>query len=225
MQNIKNPKWSVTLFFLFLSLQTLFAQTKSDIFYENVPVTWLGIDFSQAKFVGSEAAYKASGQLVNSEFAEKYASAWNNLFITEPKKYDVARAIHRPSVAYALDVTEKANKAINKNFFTEREEDFKTLTEQNISDLIKQYDFQGKTGIGMMFFVEGMSKGQEEEGVWVVFMDMNSKTVLLTSYQTGKPGGFGFRNYWAKPFYTILKSMASDFDQWKKSTLKNEKKS
>ena len=201
-----------------LSTQMLLAQSKADISDPKVQITWLGIDFSQAKFFGSETDYKKSGELINCEFAGKYFTAWNNLFITEAKKYDVAKAIHRTNVPYALNVTDKVNSALTKDFFSEDSLTFKTLTEEAISDLVKKYDFQGKTGIGMIFFVEGMSKPMEKEGVWVTFVDMNSKTLLLTSYQAPKPGGFGFRNFWMKPFYTILKDMESGFDDLRKST-------
>jgi hypothetical protein len=50
-----------------------------------------------------------------------------------------------------------------------------------------------------------MSKSREEASGWITFVDMGSKTVLRTFRETGKPGGFGFRNYWAKAFLNILK--------------------
>lgn len=216
---MKSPK-NITFLVAFVAVLTTvssgFAQaTKADIFDTGKPLTWLGIDYSQAKFIGSEAAYKASGEVVNSEFTEKFIPAWNNLFIAEAKKYDVAKATHRATVTYAIDVAEKANNAIKKDFFDENPSDFKTLTEQNIGDLVKNYDFQGKTGLGLLFFMEGMSKGQKLAGMWVTFVDMGSKTVLLTVYETGASGGFGFRNYWAKPIYEVLKDMNSNFKNWK----------
>ena len=58
----------------------------------------------------------------------------------------------------------------------------------------------------MLFVIDGMSKSKEEASGWVTFVDMKSKKVLLTEYKTGKAGGFGFRNYWAKSFQNILKA-------------------
>jgi hypothetical protein len=37
--------------------------------------------------------------------------------------------------------------------------------------------------------------------------------VLLSKHITGKSGGFGFKNYWAKAFYNILKD--ADYKDWK----------
>jgi hypothetical protein len=59
----------------------------------------------------------------------------------------------------------------------------------------------------MMFFVEGMNRGTAEEGILVTFVDIKSKTVLLTKYVSSKGQGSGFRNFWAKPLYVALKEM------------------
>ena len=216
MKRTINFKWFTPLFLIILSVQNIRAQTRADVFDERLPVTWLGIDYSQAKFIGSETAYKNSGELVNSEFVEKYIPAWNNFFLIEPKKYDVAKMAHRPAAAFALNVTEKVNSGIKKDFFTENPADFHTLTKENISELVKQYDFQGHTGIGILFFMEGMSKGLGKAGMWVTFVDMASKTVLLTEYGEGKTGGFGFKNYWANTIYKVVKATEDQYDYWKK---------
>lgn len=67
----------------------------------------------------------------------------------------------------------------------------------------------------MLFFAEGMNKATESMGIWVTFVDMKSKTVLFTKYETAFPGGFGFRNYWTKPLYTVMKNIESNFSAWK----------
>jgi hypothetical protein len=215
MKKITKFGWLLALIIV-TGTQTLFAQTQADVFNPKVPVTWLGLDFSQARFIGSEAAYKATGELINSDFVGKYIPAWANLFITEPKTYNIPRASHRDSVHFAFQVTEKANNAITKNFFTDQPTEFSTLKEADIIALVKNYDFQGQKGIGMMLVVEGMSKATHLAGAWVTFVNMNDKTVLFTVYKTGNSRGFGFRNYWAHSWYNILKDFAGDFDTYKK---------
>jgi hypothetical protein len=194
------------LFLLCLNVAGVIAQSKADIFSGSSEITWLGIDFSQTKFIGKAAQFKDAGEITNSEFRDKYVPGWNQLFIDEKKKYDVAGAVKRSEVKYAVEVTEKANSSFKGNFFSDDLADFKKLTEQKISDIVKSYDFQGKTGIGFMFFIDGMSKDKDEASGWVTFVDMNSKKVLLTEYKTGKAGGIGFKNYWAKSFLNILKA-------------------
>jgi hypothetical protein len=52
-------------------------------------------------------------------------------------------------------------------------------------------------------------------GLWITFVDMKGKNVLLTKYIENKPGGFGFMAYWAKPIYLALKDVKSDYNSWK----------
>ena len=202
---MKRASWLLAITMVLFNVNVI-AQTKADIFNGSTEITWLGIDFTQAKFIGSAFQFKDAGEITNGEFRDKYVPSWNQLFINEQKKYDVAKTVKRSEVKYAMDVTEKANNSIKGNFFSDDPNDYKKLDEQKVANIIKNYDFQGKSGIGMLFVIDGMSKSKEEASGWVTFVDMKSKKVLLTEYKTGKAGGFGFRNYWAKSFQNILKA-------------------
>lgn len=203
---MKRANWLITLFLVCFQASIVIAQTKADIFGGSADITWLGIDFTQAKFIGTATQFKDAGEITSSEFRDKYIPGWNQLFLDEPKKYDVAEAVKRAEVKYAMEVTEKANNGIKGNFFSNDPNDYKKLDEQKIANLVKNYDFQGKSGIGLIFFIDGMSKSKDEASGWVTFVDMKSKKVLLTEYKTGKAGGFGFKNYWAKSFLNMLKA-------------------
>jgi hypothetical protein len=44
---------------------------------------------------------------------------------------------------------------------------------------------------------------------------MATRKVLITEKFSGKPGGFGLRNYWAKPVFEIMmKSSAAAYKNW-----------
>jgi hypothetical protein len=176
-----------------------FAQTKADIYNGDKEITFLGLDFTQLKFIGTAAQWKDAGEITNENLRDKYFPAWNNFFIKEQKKYDVAGVVSRAEVHYAMDVTEKANNGIKGDMFSDDPNDYKHLDEAKINALVGKYNFQGHKGIGMMYFIESMSKGKEEGAGWVTFVDMGSKKVLLTKRVTGKAGGIGFKNYWASP--------------------------
>jgi hypothetical protein len=199
----------LVLLCMVLNVQSIWAQSKADIFEGKTPITWLGLDYTQAKYI-PESSESSQDQVITTETIRSYISAWNYLFMTEPRKFNVARTTHRAYVDNALGVTEKANNAINKDLVSKNHADFKTLTEESIAELVKNYDYQGKTGIGMLFFIEGMDKETKTEGAWVTFVDMNSKTVLYTTYLTGKTGGMGFRNNWADATFRILKQVETD---------------
>jgi hypothetical protein len=202
--------FKISCFFAILFIctsATIFAQTKDDILSGNADITFLGLDFSQTKFIGDATQFKDAGAITNNDFRDKYSLGWNQLFINEQKKYDVAKNLdYKKDVSYGLDVAEKANaKLLKKDFFSNDLNDYKSLTADKINQIIKKYNFQGKKGVGLLIFIEGMSKGKEEAGAWVTYVDMKSKKVLIEGYVTGKPGGFGFKNYWSKAFLNILK--------------------
>jgi hypothetical protein len=203
---MKRANWLITLFILSFNASIAFAQTKDDIFNGSADITWLGIDFSQTKFIGSATQFKDAGEITSAEFRDKYIPGWNQLFLDEQKKYDVAKALKRAEVKYAMEVTEKANSSIKGNFFSNDPLDYKKLDEQKVATIVKGYDFQGKTGIGLMFIIDGMSKAKDEASGWITFVDMKTKKVLYTEYKTGKAGGFGFKNYWAKSFHNMLQA-------------------
>jgi hypothetical protein len=83
-----------------------------------------------------------------------------------------------------------------------------------VSNLVSKYDFRGNKGIGMMFFVESFSKGKEEGALWVTFVDMNTKKVLLTQRVTEEAGGIGFKNFWAKTLLGTLKDTGKSLKSW-----------
>lgn len=180
-------------------------KSSTDILKSDKPITWLGLDFTQTRFIGSATQFKDAGEITYDAVRDKYIPGWNELFINEQKKYDVAKYVHRESVAFALDITTKANSKIDAAFFSNNPADYAHLSEADIANAVKKYDFMGNKGIALIFFVEGMSKGREEASAWITFVDMGNKTVLQTRRVTGKAGGFGFRNYWAKAFLNILK--------------------
>jgi len=197
----------IALFLLvILTANIAHGQTKADIFGK-MPITWLGVDFTQLKFIGTADQFKDAGQITNSDMRNKYFPGWNNLFVSEEKKYNVADAVNRDNVKYAIDVTGDANSKSDGNYFTPNASDYQLLTADKISSLISKYDFKGNMGLGMLFFVDGMSKDKEEASIWITFVNMEDKTVLLTKQVSAGAGGFGFRNYWAKSFFNVLKDM------------------
>lgn len=205
------------------SLPAVAQSTKADIFSGSARITWLGIDFTQTKFIGTANAKvfgigkrENNGDVSPEEFRDDYTLGWNRLFVNEQKKYDVAESIHHSSVDYAIDVAKTSNaKAKFDKLYSDNPSDFKLIDEAKIASVVKDYDFQNHEGIGYIFFVSGMNKGMDKAGVWITFIDMKAKTVLLTKYYEGKPGGFGLKNYWAKAFLNVMKDVKYDYKGWK----------
>lgn len=49
-------KWLLALLYLALNLQSALVQSNQDIFDAEIPITWLGLDYTQAKFIGFDTA-------------------------------------------------------------------------------------------------------------------------------------------------------------------------
>src|ERR1700750_2217035 len=125
MKPFQNFKCILVLLLVAAFSQPLLAQTtKADIFDKNKPVTWLGVDYQLCTYIGEAnnngvafspwtVVKKTEGGIVgNDEFRDSYLLQWNQLFIDEQKKYDIAKALKRPSVNYAIDVCIAANKKL-----------------------------------------------------------------------------------------------------------------
>lgn len=182
-----------------------------DVFDYQQPITWLGLDFSELKLVRSDEA------VTDQELQTKYFPGWNELILNEPKKFDIAKATDRSSVENDIDAVTAVNEKAKPGFITDDSKAFQHLDNTRIRQMVKKYNLKGKSGIGLVFIVEGMDKTRKEAAVWVTFINMATREVLVSQPVTGDSGGFGFRNYWAGSFNKILKALPANMQKWKKA--------
>lgn len=187
---------------------SLKAQTANDVFDSNFPITYLGIDFSNAKCYGEGARFDAA------DITQRI----NDLARNEYEKYNLGEALKKNSVNTKFDLTEKLNLNIkDDNFFTYNESDLNKLDEAAIQKIVSAYNLSGyEKGLAVVFIVDNLNKSKVEEVVWVTFLNISTKKVIFTEKAVAKAGGFGIRNYWARPFYDIIKDIKSSlFKKWK----------
>lgn len=199
------------LAFLFLSAVAI-AQDRNDVFDPQVPVTFLGLDFSNAKLIGDRERLGSESDI------RHLLDGWNEVILNEPAKYDVAAAIERAKVDISLKAVEEHNAEIDVlSLYSSEAKDYFHMKPEIVKSVVASYDYKGQSGIGLMFVVESFSKLNAEGAIWVTFIDMKSKQVIFTERMTGKPAGFGMRNYWSGAVYDILKHIGKkDFEMWKK---------
>ncbi|MEP7144431.1 MAG: hypothetical protein ABI707_16215 [Ferruginibacter sp.] len=198
------------LFFLGAT-QYVSAQSLKDVFNSSeASVFYLGVDFTQARVIDDATASAT-------DIREKYA-AINDLVVNEPKRYDLAGAFHKSNIDHDLGLVGKRNAKINtEDIKSTNSADYNRLKEEDITKLVKGFDFEGKKGVGLLLVVEGMSKGKKGASIWVTLIDMGSKKVLMTERMEGKTSmGFGFRNFWANPIRDVIGDIESKkFKEWK----------
>jgi hypothetical protein len=195
---MKNLKFTILLFIITFYGPTANAQNANDVVNKNIQVTFFGIDFTKSKGVLLGAR--------SSEMIKKYFPAINNLLIVESNKYDIAKAFNKSQVEYDFKEVNKLNALIDtNNFQVTTTNAVQPLSQDTITSMIKQYDLQGKTGMGLVFIVQSLNKTKDINTFHFVFFTMPEAQIIIDEIVTGKPMGFGMRNYWANSFHDALK--------------------
>lgn len=179
-------------------------------------ITWFGLDFSKALFVGSFNQFAEAGETGGSQIKNKYIPGWNELVVNERTKYDFKKFYKKSSVIYDLDIVTKRNSAVDADKLLSMNSAENRITKEDIAKIVSQYK-SSKTGVGLVYIVEVFSKADEKGVIWVTFFDIASRKVLIAEKFTEKPGGIGLRNFWAKPVFEVLRSSGKKYEGWEKT--------
>jgi hypothetical protein len=202
---------ALLLMILSFCTKNSFAQTFQDYFKPETKVTWLGIDFTDVKVIGHT-------DIDLEDLAARQFQGINELVLAEPKKFELDKAFHKENVESDLSLVKAKNKSVtDSQIKSDNDADLARFSSATIDKMVKGYDFGSKKGIGVIFFMEGMSKKKERSYIWVTFIDMPSKKVLYTERMEEKVGGFGLRNYYAHSIYEALEDIEKKFKDWKKA--------
>jgi hypothetical protein len=206
-----NRKFLAVLFVVSFTLVAN-AQEMQDIFNRMSKITWLGIDFTGARFIGDRERYGSTSDV------QHLISGWNDLMLNEREKFDLAKAIDKIKTEDVFDVTKEHNATLDvTEIFSNDIKDHIRLKPDDIVAIIADYDFKGNRGIGVMFNVESFSKPNGEANIWVTFINMDTKEVFFSERVTANPSGFGMRNYWAGAIFGVMKKMEKkEFEMWRK---------
>lgn len=211
MKQVLSLKWLLAIVFLLAGTQPLSAQTLKDFFNSSeVPLTYLGVDFTRAKVFNDIAANAM-------DIRDRQFAAINQVIVNEPKKYDFQKALSKSNVTNDISFVNAKNAKIDAEKIIESNSaDEVRFTKATIESIVKGYKFAGKKGIGLMFIMESMNKASAQASMYVTFIDLASGKVLLTERMIAKAAGFGFRNYWAKTVYEVLDDIKkSKYKEWK----------
>ena len=161
-------------------------------------MTFYGIDFSKGRVYGSvdepEKLRKAFGDI-------------NMLFITEPEKYNVAKFVGKPMNEIRIDAVTNMNDTIPLD-------SIKTIVKgHSLSDSIIAQTVRNLNivpynhGVGLVMIMETLDKPGEEGTFEFVLFDIDTRNISRHWSLTGKPAGFGLRNYWAHSVYEVLEKV------------------
>lgn len=154
------------------------GQTASDLFYsKEVKVSWLGIDFSHTKLIGSFEQIQGVLNQSPQEIKNDYFPRWNRLIINEAQKYDVNAMLRKENVRYDIEMIMGLN-ALTPigNMQVDNPPDY---TRADIEKFVSEYKLEGKSGIGVVFVNECLNKAWEEAIFHVVVLNLSTKEILI----------------------------------------------
>jgi len=207
------------LILLLAAAANSFAQnTMSDLFGHKTKLVFLGVDFTQAKYIG-RAGFTDPEAIKN-----QHMVSWNNLIELEPKKFSLQKIFGQSNDMYLSKVEDMVNLNKSVDVASNIISDPYSITEDQVKKSVAKYSLSEKSGIGIVYVVESLFKAPEDSKeksamtAWVTFIDLSSKKVLYTEKVVGKAGGFGFKNYWAGAIYQINEEIDSKlYKKWSKS--------
>jgi hypothetical protein len=208
-----NAKKLIVTLLIAVSGFGLNAQTVSDIFDPNTTITWLGLDMTGAIFIGDREKWGSQSDIQNT------VKSWNDLMEREKDKFNVTQMLRRKTpVTLKLDITRNHNAELDiSNILSEKSADHVHLRKDGVEQIAAAYNYEGATGIGLMFNVESFNKTNNEGSVWVTFVNMGTGEVLLTTRMTAAPRGAGVRNYWAGCVFEIMELVKKrEYEKWRK---------
>jgi hypothetical protein len=199
----------LTAILLILSF-SLKAQTLKEFFNSSeVPLVFLGVDFTHAKVLNDITANAM-------DIRDRQYAAINQVIVNEPKKYDFQKAFNKTNVTNDITQVVAKNSKIDAEKIVESSADEVHLKPADVSAIVRAYNFSGKKGIGVMFIMETMNKASAQASMYVALIELPSGKVLLTERFTEKAAGFGFRNYWAKTIWAALEDIRKGkYKEWK----------
>jgi hypothetical protein len=188
------------------------AQNSGSIFIKETPITWLGIDFSEAKYFGNPGAETSD------DMKALYLKI-NYLVVSEPSKYNIAKCIYKKQVSNnLLPVEEKNRKMDHTKIISFNTADLNRLNTQIIDSMVANYNYGNTKGIGLVVIMETMDKSQEEAIMWVTFVNTETRKVIFTSKVSGKASGIGFRNHWAATIDEVFRTVYSkEYKKWQQN--------
>ncbi len=172
-------------------------------------LVWFGLDFSEVQCVGR------SGFTNPDDIANRVVHAWNDLFITEHDKYNLHDALKKDDFYYDLSSVEMQNEKVSADDLIVSSA--KPINRETIEGILTNYSSEKyPSGLGAVFIVEELNKTEVMGKVHVVLFDIETKDVVKAVKYETEPGGFGFRNYWARVFYEVIDQIEDEYKKWYK---------
>lgn len=158
-----------------ISLSSFGQYFSTDLTDESVPVTWLGIDFTEARII------KKDEQMVDSIRLTVLPNIWNDKVASQQSKYPLKKAFHRSAITHNIEMMKKLNSELDADQLVT--EDLYLLYNYSIKVAFSRYDLDGYSqGIGMVFLVEAIDYANKQFSGYMIPIDLVEKRIMKSYY-------------------------------------------
>jgi len=163
-------------------------------------LVWCGIDYTLVKFIGSADQFSDLPKIQN-----YYFRAWNEIIQAEAGKYDLNKAFSVATVHYNMENTILRSQERDMSGIIQF--DPYTIDEEQVKGIVMLNTDPSADMVGAMLVMETLNKIEEESTMWLAVFNLASGEILYMRKYSGAVGGFGFRNYYARCHYNVIKNL------------------
>lgn len=206
-------KRSIFVLSIFLISGSLQAQSMQDVFKDK-QMTWYGLDFSQAKFIGAFTNTGPKDSKSPTVLRDIYFEGWNYVIVNEKKKYNLQFFFDKNVVKYDLSKVRAINSSVDTA--TMMATSVVPFTGKQIQQAVLNYRNKDTSGLGLVFIIESFDRNQDLGTMHAAFFDIATGIVLFTKKVKSTPDGMGVRNYWIRTVYNSMEAMHKNWKTWAK---------
>ncbi len=186
-------------FLILLVALCLPGLTKNPV-QNNDELVWCGIDYTLVKFIGSSEEFSDIPKI-----RSYYFRTWNEILLTEKDKYDLNTAFSVSTINYNMEKAITRSEARDMTGIVQF--DAYSIDEEQVKSVVSQYIDPSVDKVGAMFVMETLNKIESVSSMWLAVFNLASGEILYMSRYSGEVGGFGFRNYYARSLYNVIKNL------------------
>lgn len=163
-------------------------------------LVWFGIDYSLVKFIGTADQFTDLPKIQN-----YYFRAWNDIILAEESKYDLKTAFSVSTLHY--DMENSCIRSEERSMDGIIQTSPYTITEEQVKSVVASNIDPAENIVGAMFVMETLNKLESVSTMWLAVFNVGTGEILYMRRYSGDVGGFGFRNYYARSYYNVIKNL------------------
>lgn len=165
----------LTLLFFACTTMAQAQLISSEISNDDIPLTWLGLDFTEAQFV------EDFNHVLDEEEIVKLFEGWNESVISNRKKYPLEKTFRRNSITRNIEMVNRLNAQLQPSEIVSRE--IHLLYSDDIRRAFGRYNLSTlEKGFAFSYVVESVDAVHREFSGYMVAIDVAENRVIKTYY-------------------------------------------